>query len=165
MISTLFKWLVHICRFGLVALFLFTAVAKLAILRKFAGNVAELLHSASIDYERWQWPVTIAVIVVEIIVAGLLIIPRTARVGAVLAALMLVGFSGFALLCLRAARRGARVRLFWRNHRQPVGSKDGAEKPRPARSGINRFLRDAAEEAATRRHKKHRRAANLIRRF
>ena len=91
------RWLVQICRIGLAALFLFTAGAKLAILRKFAGNVAELLSSAGIDWERWQWPVTIAVIVVEIIVAGLLIIPRTARVGAVLAALMLMGFSGFAL--------------------------------------------------------------------
>lgn len=92
-----FKWLVLICRFGLAALFLFTAGAKLAVLRKFAGNVAELLSSASINYERWRWPATIGVIAAEVIVAGLLIVPRTARVGAVLAALMLIGFSGFAL--------------------------------------------------------------------
>jgi len=37
------KILVHISRFGLAALFLFTAGAKLAILKTFAGNVAELL--------------------------------------------------------------------------------------------------------------------------
>ena len=91
------KWLVRICRFGLAALFLFTAGAKLAILKKFAGNVAELLSSASINYERWRWPVTIGVIAVEVIVAGLLIIPGTVRLGAVLAALLLIGFSGFAL--------------------------------------------------------------------
>ena len=95
--SSFFKWLVHICRFGLAALFILTAGAKLAVLNKFAGNVAELLHSASIDYERWRWPATIGVIVAEIIVAGLLVIPRTARWGAALAALMLIGFSSFAL--------------------------------------------------------------------
>jgi len=97
MIPSFFKWLVRVCRFGLAALFLFTAGAKLAVLNKFAGNVAELLHSASIDYERWRWPATIGVIAVEIIVAGLLVIPRTARWGAGLAALMLIGFSSFAL--------------------------------------------------------------------
>jgi len=95
--SSFFRWLVHICRFGLAALFLFSAGAKLAVLKKFAGNVAELLSSASIDYERWRWPATIGVIAIEVIVAGLLIIPRTARLGAALAALLLIGFSTFAL--------------------------------------------------------------------
>ena len=95
--SSFVKWLVLISRFGLAALFLFTAGAKLAILKKFSGNVAELLSSASINYERWRWPATIGVIAAEVIVAGLLIIPRTVRVGALLAALLLIGFSGFAL--------------------------------------------------------------------
>jgi methylamine utilization protein MauE len=93
----IFKVVVHVCRFGLAALFLFTAGAKLWILKDFAGRVAELLSSAHINYERWQWPVTIAVIGVEIIIAALLIIPRTVRIGAVLSALLLMGFSGFAL--------------------------------------------------------------------
>jgi hypothetical protein len=93
----LFGLLVYLCRFGLAALFLFTAGAKLWILRKFAGNVAELLSSANFNYERWQWPVTIAVIATEIIAAVLLIIPRTIRFGAILSALLLIGFSGFAL--------------------------------------------------------------------
>ena len=53
---------ITICRFGLAALFLFTAGAKLWILKKFAGNVAELLSSASVNYHRWQWPATIGVI-------------------------------------------------------------------------------------------------------
>ncbi len=95
--ASILKWLVHICRFGLAALFLFTAAAKLAILKKFAVNVAELLSALNISYERWQWPATIAVITFEIITAILLIVPRTVRAGAVLSAIMLIGFSAFAL--------------------------------------------------------------------
>jgi hypothetical protein len=95
--STLIRWLVNVFRFGLAALFLFSAGAKLWILKTFATNVASLLSSASINYERWQWPATIAVISAEIIAALLLLIPRTVRFGAILAALLLVGFSGFAL--------------------------------------------------------------------
>ena len=91
------RWIRHLCRFGLAALFLFTAGAKLAILKTFAGNVAELLSSASINYERWRWPTTIGVIAAEVIVAVLLIVPRTVRLGALMAALLLMGFSGFAL--------------------------------------------------------------------
>jgi hypothetical protein len=91
------RWLVHIFRFGLAALFLFTAGAKLAVVNTFVTNVASLLSSAKINYERWQWPATIAVIAAEIIAALLLLIPRTVRLGAILAALLLVGFSAFAL--------------------------------------------------------------------
>jgi hypothetical protein len=91
------KFVVLISRFGLAALFLFTAGAKLWILKTFAGNVAELLSSAAINYGRWKWPATIAVIAAEVIAAVLLIVPRTVRMGAVLAALMLIGFSAFAL--------------------------------------------------------------------
>jgi methylamine utilization protein MauE len=93
----LFRILVQVCRFGLAALFLFTAGAKIWILKEFAGKVAELLSSMQMNYERWQWPATIAVIVIEVIVAVLLIFPRTIRIGAVAAALLLMGFSGFAL--------------------------------------------------------------------
>ena len=50
-----------------------------------------------INYERWQWPATIGVIVAEIVVAALLIIPRTVRWGAAGAGLLLIGFSAFAL--------------------------------------------------------------------
>ena len=91
------KAVVNISRFGLAALFLFTAGAKLWILKKFAGNVAELLSSASISYQRWQWPATIGVITAEIIAGILLIVPRTVRLGALVAGLMLIGFSAFAL--------------------------------------------------------------------
>jgi len=94
---SIIKAVVHLCRFALAALFLFTAGAKLAILKTFAGNVAELLSSASINYERWRWPVTISVIVLEVIAAILLIVRRTMRLGALLAAVLLIGFSVFAL--------------------------------------------------------------------
>jgi len=96
-LRTVIKILVQLSRFGLAALFLLTAGAKLAILKTFAGNVAELLSSASINYERWRWPTTFGVIAAEVVVAGLLIVPRTVRLGALMAALLLVGFSGFAL--------------------------------------------------------------------
>jgi hypothetical protein len=96
-LRTIIRVLVQICRFGLAALFLFTAGAKLWILKEFAGKVAELLSSAAINYERWRWPATIGVIAAEIIIAGLLIVRRTMRLGALLAALMLMGFSAFAL--------------------------------------------------------------------
>lgn len=97
MIRRLITIWVYLCRFGLAALFLFTAAAKLWILSKFAGNVAELLSSANFNYQRWQWPVTIAVIAAEIVAAVLLIIPWTIRLGAVVSALLLIGFSVFAL--------------------------------------------------------------------
>jgi len=92
-------WVVlfYVCRFGLAALFLFTAGVKLWILREFAGRVAELLSSMQLNYERWQWPGTIAVITIEILVALLLIVPRTVRTGAIAAALLLIAFSAFAL--------------------------------------------------------------------
>ena len=37
------KWIKRVCRFGLVALFLFTAIAKLAIVNAFVKNMGELL--------------------------------------------------------------------------------------------------------------------------
>src|SRR5258708_525677 len=91
------RWLVQISRFGLVALFLFTAAAKLWILKVFAANVGELLGASGINYSRWMWPATIAVISTEIITAVFLLFPRTVRIGAILGGLLLVGFSGFAL--------------------------------------------------------------------
>ena len=95
--ASIIKWFVLISRFGLAALFLFAAGAKLASLKKFAGNVAELLSSMSINYERWQWPATIFVIVAEIMAAVLLLLPRTVRAGAIWSATLLIGFSAFAL--------------------------------------------------------------------
>ena len=92
-----FRWLIRICRFGLAVLFLFTAGAKLVIIKAFTSNVASLLISANINAERWRWPATIAVILSEVLAAILLLMPGTVRLGAVWSALLLVGFSAFAL--------------------------------------------------------------------
>lgn len=92
-----FRIIVQICRFGLVALFLFTVGAKLWIVKAFAANVAELLTATGFNPARWRWPVTIAVITAEIITAILLLRRRTVRAGALLAAALLIGFSAFAL--------------------------------------------------------------------
>src|SRR5215211_7883424 len=91
------KWIKRVCRFGLVALFLFTAIAKIAIVKEFVKNMGELLASSGFDYQRWSWPATIVVIVAEIITALLLLMPRTVRIGALLAGVLLVGFAGYAL--------------------------------------------------------------------
>lgn len=95
--KTAITWLARISRFGLVALFLFTAGAKLAIVHTFVTSVGELLSASGFNYERWSWPVTIAVIVAEVIVAILLLVPRTVRIGAVAAGVLLAGFAGYAL--------------------------------------------------------------------
>ena len=94
---TVFKWLSIVSRFALVALFLFTAVAKIAIIQAFAKNVGELLSASGFDYEKWAWPATFAVIVSEVLVALLLLLPRTVRAGALGAAALLTGFAGYAL--------------------------------------------------------------------
>ena len=91
------KWFVRVSRFGLAALFLLTAIAKLAIIKTFVKNVGELLSASGFDYERWSWPATIAVIVAEFVTAILLIAPRTVRVGALCSGVLLVGFASYAL--------------------------------------------------------------------
>jgi hypothetical protein len=61
--SRIFRIVVHLCRFGLAALFLFTAGAKLWILKNFRRpSVAELPQRVAQSMtERWPWPVTIGV--------------------------------------------------------------------------------------------------------
>ncbi len=86
-----FKALVLLSRFGLAAMFLFAVGAKLYTIRDFVANMANLVGT------RWAWPVTIIVITAELLAALLLITPRTVRLGGALAALLLVGFAGYAL--------------------------------------------------------------------
>jgi len=90
-------WIARICRYGLAALFLFTAVAKLAIIDAFVKNMGELLSASGFNYQRWSWPATIVVIAAEIVTALLLIVPRTVRLGALCAAVLLLGFAAYAL--------------------------------------------------------------------
>jgi len=95
--GSIFTWLARISRFLLAALFLFTAGAKLAIAKAFAQNVGQLLDASGINHERWSWLVTIAIIAIEIAIAVLLLSPRTIRLGAICAALLLTTFAGYAL--------------------------------------------------------------------
>jgi hypothetical protein len=72
-------------------MWLFSAGAKLYTLEEFSFNMTNLVP------ERWAMPVTIMVIAFEVIAAVLLLIPRTARLGAVLTAAMLIGFALYGL--------------------------------------------------------------------
>ena len=91
----LLKLLVQISRFGLAALFLFAATAKLFTLHDFVSNISKLVWAG------WAWPVSIVVITLELIAALLLIWPRTIRLGGALAAVLLVGFASYALYYTR----------------------------------------------------------------
>jgi len=95
--ASLFTWLARISRILLAVLFLFTAAAKLAVVKSFAQNMAQLLSASGLNYQRWSWPTTIAVITIEIAVAILLLWPRTIRIGAFFAGLLLLTFAGYAL--------------------------------------------------------------------
>ncbi|MDT5268431.1 MAG: hypothetical protein QOH49_617 [Acidobacteriota bacterium] len=88
---SLLNVLVHVSRFGLAALFLFTAGAKLFTIRDFAANLANLVEA------NWVWPVAFAVIASELVAAVLLILPRTTRLGALVSAALLLGFAAYAL--------------------------------------------------------------------
>jgi len=89
------KILVYVSRFGLAALWLFAAGAKIYMrnspTESFFKNVGSLVG------ESWALPVAIAVICAEIIAAALLIWPRTARIGGIWSATLLIGFAGYAL--------------------------------------------------------------------
>lgn len=87
----LLKLLVWISRFGLAALFLFAATAKLFTLRDFAGQVSNLVWNG------WAWPTALVVIALELIAAVLLIWPRTVRLGGAWSAALLLGFAAYAL--------------------------------------------------------------------
>lgn len=96
-LAVLWKWLIRVSRFGLAVLFLFTAIAKLAVIRGFVDNVGQLLTGSGFDSARWSWPATIAVIAIEFLIAILLLVPKTVRIGAVAAAALLTFFAGYAL--------------------------------------------------------------------
>ena len=88
---SLLRVLVHVSRFGLAALFLFAAGAKLFTLSDFAANLSNLVEA------RWVWPAAAAVVASELLAAALLLVPRTARPGAAFSALLLLGFAAYAL--------------------------------------------------------------------
>jgi uncharacterized membrane protein YphA (DoxX/SURF4 family) len=80
-----------VSRLGLAAMFLFAAGAKLYTLADFVANLSNLVP------DRFTWPVAVVVIAAEVVAAALLLVPRTARLGAALSALLLVGFAAYAL--------------------------------------------------------------------
>src|SRR5437588_10604087 len=88
---TLLNTLVQLSRFGLAALFLFAACAKLYTIADFTSNLSNLVE------QRWVWPVALAVIASELTVAMLLLWPHTVSLGALLAAALLLGFAAYAL--------------------------------------------------------------------
>ena len=88
------RWLnilVLISRFGLAAMWLFAAGAKLSTFHDFTFNLTNLVP------EHLAMPLSITVIASELLAAVLLVIPRTARIGALLTALMLIGFALYGL--------------------------------------------------------------------
>src|SRR2546421_11783708 len=88
---TLLNTLVHVSRFGLAALFLFPACAKLYTVAAFASTLSNLVE------QRWVWPAALAVIASELTAAALLLWPRTVRTGALLASALLLAFAAYAL--------------------------------------------------------------------
>lgn len=93
--SALLFWLVQISRFGLAAMWLFAAGAKIYTSsdpeKSFFKNMTFLLG------DRWGMPLAIAIISAEIIAAALLLWPRTTRLGGMFSAAMLIAFAGYAL--------------------------------------------------------------------
>jgi hypothetical protein len=93
--SGVLKILVNVSRFGLAALWLFAAGAKIYMrndpAESFFKNMPYLVS------DRWAMPVAVGIIGAEIIAAALLVWPRTARLGGIWSALMLLGFAGYAL--------------------------------------------------------------------
>jgi hypothetical protein len=88
---TLLKILVHVSRFGLAALFLFAACAKLYTFADFSANLSNLVPTL------WVLPAAVAVIASELAAAALLVWPRAARLGALVASVLLVTFAAYAL--------------------------------------------------------------------
>jgi hypothetical protein len=85
------KPLVLLSRFGLAALFLFAAGAKLFTFQDFVTSLANLVE------EPFVWPAAAVVIAAEVVTGALLLWPRAARLGALFAAILLAGFAAYAL--------------------------------------------------------------------
>jgi Methylamine utilisation protein MauE len=93
--SNALKILVHVSRFGLAALWLFAAGAKIYMrndpTESYFKNMPFLVG------DQWAMPVALGIIAAEIIAAVLLIWPQAARIGGMWSAALLVGFAGYAL--------------------------------------------------------------------
>ena len=86
----LLRVLVQLSRFGLAALFVLTAGAKLYTFSDFVGNISNLVWTG------WAWPAAVIVIASEVLAALLLILPPTVRWGGLWSAALLLGFAAYA---------------------------------------------------------------------
>jgi hypothetical protein len=89
------RWLAHISRFGLAGLFLFAVGAKIYSLSD--HKMSFFTNMSGLVPERWAIPAAVAVMLVEVIAVALLVRSRTARVGGVWTAALLISFAGYAL--------------------------------------------------------------------
>jgi hypothetical protein len=80
-----------ISRFGLAGLFLFAVVAKLYTFGDFKANVSELVGS------NLSFFTAATVIAAELIAVGLLLFPKTVRIGALWVSVLLTVFAAYAL--------------------------------------------------------------------
>lgn len=92
------KILVLVSRFALAAMWLFAAGAKLYTFEEFSFNLTNLVR------ESLATPLAVTVIAAELLAAVLLIVPRTARLGALLTAVMLIGFALYGLYYVYMAK-------------------------------------------------------------
>ena len=87
--------LIQICRYGLAVLFLFAVAAKLYFINdsthSFLKNMPFLVG------QRFAVTVAVGVIAAEVVAVLLLLIPRTVKVGAAWAGVLLMVFAGYAL--------------------------------------------------------------------
>ncbi|OLE53522.1 MAG: hypothetical protein AUG51_12595 [Acidobacteria bacterium 13_1_20CM_3_53_8] len=93
--ASLQKWLFHISRFALAALFLFAVGAKLYFINDREHSFLKMMPN--LVGERWALPVVIAVFVAESAAVILLLWRRTVRIGALWAAALLISFAAYAL--------------------------------------------------------------------
>ena len=93
--KTALKILVQLSRFGLAALFLFAAGAKLYFVRDTTTGL--LVNLPALVGAKWALPIFVTIIAAELLAVLLLLLPRTARWGGAWASLLLLAFAGYAL--------------------------------------------------------------------
>lgn len=89
------KIAIYVSRFALAGLWLFAAGAKILMRNDPAESYFK--NMPFLVGDTWALPVAIGIIGAEIVAAILLLWPRTARIGGIWSAAMLVFFAGYAL--------------------------------------------------------------------
>ncbi len=94
-VAKITRVLVHLSRFGLAALFLFAVAAKLYFINNSDQSFLKMMPN--LVGPRWALPVVIAVFFAESAAVILLVWSRTARIGALWSAVLLISFAAYAL--------------------------------------------------------------------